>query len=103
MTTQALIDALGYQFGEETQGYPLPVRMAVEIATLDYQRGISYEEASYNRAENDFDARSVMFGNSAGLEAERLLRWQEYDEKCKELGDEFRARLDAIYRVAALQ
>lgn len=103
MTTQALIDALGYQFGEETEGYPLHVRMAVEIATLDYQRGISYEEARYNRAEADFDARAVMFGSGPGLEAERLLRWQEYDDRCQELSHEFRARLDAIYRVAALQ
>lgn len=103
MTTQALIEALAYKFGEETEGYPLHVRMAVEIATLSYEKCINYEEASYSRAEAEFDARSVMFGNCAGLEAERLLRWQEYDEKCKELGDEFRSRLDAIYRVAALE
>ena len=103
MTTQALIDALGYQFGEETKGYPLHVRMAVEIATLSYEKCINYEEASYNRAEADFDARGAMFGNNAALEAERLLRWQEYDDRCQELNHEFRARLDAIYRVAALQ
>jgi len=98
MTDNALIAALAFPLGDDSQGYPLPVRLAVEVATLTLRLNLSELRASHLQEETRLRCESVFTDNQCESRIQIALADLRSDEA--EAHDEHDARLKAIYTAA---